>query len=102
MTYRWGPHGWRFLHYVTIGFPEQPSEVEKMNVYTFFQSVADVLPCAECRGHFRELLIDSPPRVQSGRELREWLFQAHNTVNERLGKPIFTRLQFYNEYGVSV
>ena len=21
----WGPHGWKFLHYVSLGYPEKPS-----------------------------------------------------------------------------
>ena len=22
----WGPHGWKFIHYVTLGYPNNPSD----------------------------------------------------------------------------
>ena len=28
----WGPHGWKFLHFVTLGYPEKPTENEKKKI----------------------------------------------------------------------
>ena len=25
----WGPHGWKFIHYVSLGYPENPTEEDK-------------------------------------------------------------------------
>jgi len=27
----WGPHGWKFMHYVSLGYPVNPTESEKQN-----------------------------------------------------------------------
>ena len=27
---KWGPHGWKFIHYVTLGYPHKPSKSDKL------------------------------------------------------------------------
>ena len=26
----WGPYGWKFIHYVTLGYPNNPSNEDKL------------------------------------------------------------------------
>ena len=30
----WGPHGWKFMHYVSLGYPNNPTENDKLNYKT--------------------------------------------------------------------
>ena len=32
----WGPHGWKFLHYVSLGYPDSPSYEDKSNYKQFY------------------------------------------------------------------
>ena len=32
----WGPHGWKFLHYVSLGYPENPTPEDKINYKNFY------------------------------------------------------------------
>jgi glycosyltransferase involved in cell wall biosynthesis len=48
-----------------------------------------------CKDHFAKLLKDMPPRFD---DWRRWTFEAHNAVNERLGKKRFTWEQFESKY----
>ena len=46
----WGPHGWYFLHSVTMHYPKNPSEQEKQIYFNFFKSLENVLKILDsCR-----------------------------------------------------
>jgi hypothetical protein len=30
----WGTHGWTFMHYITLAYPENPSEEDKKNDFS--------------------------------------------------------------------
>ena len=45
----WGPHGWKFIHYVSLGYPENPTINDKNFYKNFYYSLQDVLPCEKCR-----------------------------------------------------
>ena len=32
----WGPHGWKFLHYLSFGYPMNPTTEQKNQYKTFF------------------------------------------------------------------
>ena len=44
----WGPHGWKFIHYVTFGYPINPTNQDKENYKMFFLSLQNILPCSKC------------------------------------------------------
>lgn len=50
----WGPHGWKFIHYVTLGYPNNPSNIDKQNYSNFFETLKNVIPCSICGSHFKE------------------------------------------------
>ena len=50
----WGPHAWKFLHYVSLGYSSNPTREEKEKYKSFFLLLQDVLPCSICREHFKE------------------------------------------------
>lgn len=86
----WGPKAWDFMHTVTFAYPENnPSDLDKQNIIQFFQSIANNLPCKQCKFHFSKLLEEYPIPAENRETLSKWLVDRHNDVNKRLGKPIY-------------
>jgi len=87
----WGPVIWHALHYITLGYPEHPTENNKEKYKQFFTLLSDTIPCSICAAHFSENLLIMPldDKVLENREsLVKWLIDFHNVVNEKNKKPI--------------
>ena len=88
----WGPHGWKFIHYITLSYPENPTLTQKEKYKVFLLLLKDVLPCSLCAKHYEENLNILPlnDSVLSSREnLVRWGIDIHNKVNEANNKPIY-------------
>ena len=83
----WGYCTWTFLHTLAAKYPHSPTLDQKRAAKDLFESLAEILPCTLCQGHYTKLIAESPPAVNSRNDLVHWLWAAHNLVNERLGKP---------------
>jgi len=96
----WGPHGWIFLHSVTMNYPKEPTNEDKTLYRNFFSSLKRVLPCEKCAYHYKQHIINDPiePALESRNSLVRWLIKIHNKVNEDLGKPQYTYEQVIEEY----
>lgn len=80
----WGPHGWKFLHFVSLGYPENPTESDKKKYKTFFTLIKNVLPCGLCAGNFKMHLQQYPltDDIMSNKDkLISWCIKMHNLVN---------------------
>ena len=89
----WGPYGWKFIHYITLGYPTRPTENDKKIYYDFFMQLAKVIPCSICGNHFMENMKITPlsPDVLSNRNnLVAWGIEMHNHVNRMHNKKTYT------------
>ena len=99
-TVEWGPLFWPILH----GLAERAGNLrdpfaqndEQTEWPRFLLAVADVLPCPNCRQHYLKWIEDNPfapfkklPYSQIREWIRLWLFNLHNNINDRNGKPLF-------------
>lgn len=96
----WGAHGWKFMHYVTLGYPDNPTHNDKMNYKNFFTSLQNILPCTKCALNYKQNLVESPidPHLDNRDHLVKWLINIHNKVNLETGKaevPYEEALSFY-------
>lgn len=82
----WGPDGWKLLHSIAIGYPENPTKVEKDVYSSFFNGLKYVLPCIYCRRSYTQYINELPvePFLKNRRELSKWLYEIHNKVNAKL------------------
>jgi hypothetical protein len=84
----WGPHLWRSIHYIALGYPQQPTPEDVQNYYILFFNLWKVIPCYKCsvnyKRHLDELPIDS--FLSTRIKLFEWTVSLHNIVNKELGK----------------
>jgi hypothetical protein len=95
----WGPHGWKFIHYVTLGYPENPTQIQKDKFQAFFILLKDVLPCALCANHYKENLQHYPltDQILNSREkFIKWGIDIHNNVNKSNKKPKLDYTTAYN------
>ena len=89
----WGPHAWKFLHYVSLGYSENPTNEEKQKYKLFFMLLKDVLPCSTCRKHYSDNLDILPltdDNLSSRDNLVKWVIDLHNIVNKMKNKPIIS------------
>lgn len=85
----WGPHGWKFIHYITLGYPTNPTEHDKEKYYNFFNDLSNVVPCSICANHYKQHLDITPlndEALADKNSLMAWAIKMHNHVNARNGK----------------
>ena len=84
----WGPHGWKFMHYVSLGYPQEPTENDKRNYKEFYSNLKNVLPCKTCAMNYERNLTELPidNALQSRDSLVKWVIDIHNKVNKETNK----------------
>ena len=90
ITKIWGPHLWKSLHYISFGYPIDPTDDDKKNYKNFFTSLSYVLPCKYCRDSYQYFINSEPTEINdnifTNRDtLTEWLYHLHERVNQKLG-----------------
>ena len=85
----WGPFFWHTIHIVAIGYPKNPTYIDKKCAKEFYESLAYLIPCSVCRTHYKEHITSNPltPFLDSRTDLIKWTIDIHNSVNKMLGKP---------------
>jgi len=98
----WGKHFWKTMHYLSMAYPEAPTEQDKEDIKNFFTSISRVLPCAKCREHFKTNLKNYPlndKTLSSRKNMINWVKDLHNEVNRRNDKKEWTYDEIIKEYG---
>lgn len=102
---QWGPPAWQFLHTVTFGYPDEPDEEIKEDFWQFFRSLQEVLPCANCRRHYRKKLRQAEglrhtlrDPFSSRRQLSQWVVELHNAVNQQNHKETVAYKDVYKRF----
>ena len=98
----WGSHLWRFLHYLSLSYPENPTDEEKEIMLNFLESLQEILPCEKCRYNFNKHLDNLDMNVLNNNEsFVKWVYNVHNEVNRDTGKPILSYDEFIKMYTVN-
>ncbi|KAI8426615.1 hypothetical protein MSG28_005395 [Choristoneura fumiferana] len=84
-----GHYTWGFLHSMASYYPEKPSRSQQEAMSQFFNIFSQFYPCEPCALDFQDDIKEHPPKTESRNALAKWLCERHNTVNEKLGKPVF-------------
>ena len=82
----WGKTTWKFLHAVSLTYPDSPTDDQKDAMRALFNSLVHTLPCHNCRINLTKELAHMPIDVSSKQALNSWLLRLHNQVNQRLGQ----------------
>lgn len=90
LTSIWGGPEWDSLCCIAYGYPENPTDEDKLHYRTYFEHIKYVLPCCMCRKHLTEHTktgsqFEITPEIFESREsLTRWLYGLHNRVNDML------------------
>jgi FAD-linked sulfhydryl oxidase len=84
-----GRAGWTTLHTMAAYYPQNPSDEKKAEARQFLTLFARLFPCKICAKDFEQIINQHPPRLDSQKDFSLWLCEAHNHVNQKLGKPNF-------------
>jgi hypothetical protein len=86
----WGPRLWKVLHRIGYYSKFPVSDVLRKDARREFdwiiQHLETIVPCPECRQHI-ESYRKSHPICDYPEGVAKWMWEFHEAVNERLGKP---------------
>jgi hypothetical protein len=96
----WGPHGWKFIHYITLGYPYNPTNEIKNRYLNFFNSLKFVIPCSICGANFIKHMEEYPltDKILSNKmEFINWGILMHNLVNLSNNKKVYSNSEGFEE-----
>ena len=84
----WGPGAWLFIHSTAWHYDRTRDQSEEF--FEFYRDLGYVLPCLQCRKHYREHLDEGALREALNstdpKALWKWSVEIHNRVNVSLGR----------------
>ncbi|EJT75301.1 FAD-linked sulfhydryl oxidase ALR [Gaeumannomyces tritici R3-111a-1] len=84
-----GRSTWTLLHSIAATYPERPSRAEQADLVGFMGLFSKLYPCWVCADDFQAYMRREPVQARSRGDFGQWLCDAHNDVNKKLGKPVF-------------
>ncbi|GME96781.1 unnamed protein product [[Candida] boidinii] len=84
-----GRASWTLLHTIAASYPENPSLEQQLEMKVFINIFSKIYPCWFCAGDFQKFIKIDEPKVRTQEDFGRWLCNAHNSVNVKLGKPVF-------------
>lgn len=84
----WGRHGWIFMEYTALGYPDNPTENDKQSYKIFYKSMINTLPCEECKKNYKLHIEETPidNYLKNSNTLYHWVIVMKNKVNRLQGK----------------
>ncbi|PMD67118.1 mitochondrial FAD-linked sulfhydryl oxidase-like protein ERV1 [Hyaloscypha bicolor E] len=84
-----GRSSWTLLHSITASYPISPTLTEQSQVRQFMGLFSKLYPCWVCAEDFQDFMAKNRVRAESREEFGQWMCEAHNDVNRKLGKKEF-------------
>ena len=97
---------WHNMHVIAAAYPLVPTLDTRRQYLAYYRSLADVLPCRECRDHYRQYITSGPLRLtlatfRNRMTLFTWTVRLHDAVSRRVHGRIKHRrtvVQWYSYY----
>lgn len=94
----WGGAYWHHMHLRAIAWPDRPPPHKTIAEHLYLQRLLRDLPCASCAPHALRYYEAAPPNLALGQSYQLWVFDFHNAVSARLGKPQITYAAYEELY----
>ena len=95
----WGPVTWRLLHMMVLKVNNTITPTQMTELKNIILRILSNLPCPYCTSHAISYISTSNYKsIQNVSDLRIFMFQFHNKVNQRLNKPLITYEQHTDIY----
>lgn len=85
----WGAASWSLMHGLACYLPDEPYYASWL--FSWFVSMVKVIPCHECKEHAEHMLRNQRYHIRTLPQLKDALWQFHNTINYRSGKALLPR-----------
>lgn len=89
----WGGDLWASMHRFSLAYPERPTKKDQVAAYDLYRSIGFLLPCLGCQKHYQEYFkatFNKRKTTANRITLARWVYDLHEAVNRRLGKPVGT------------
>lgn len=86
-----GRSTWTLLHSMTATYPDTATPSQQDEMRSFLGIFSRLYPCWACAEDFQAWMAQerNQPRLGGRREFGNWMCEAHNEVNRKLGKAEF-------------
>lgn len=100
MSKTWGPSCWFLFHSLATKVKDEEFANLKTDIWNMITSICMNLPCPECRMHATRIINSANKSVvlASRVNLEKYLFDFHNSVNQRKRYKIFTWEEYTEKY----
>lgn len=96
---KWGEPTWYFLHCLAEKIQDDAFPSIRIEILNVIYTVCANLPCPDCANHASEYLKSiNYKMIQTKEQLKNVLFNFHNSVNNKKNLPIFPRDQLEAKY----
>ncbi|KAK2744015.1 hypothetical protein FQN57_004468 [Myotisia sp. PD_48] len=88
-----GRSTWTLLHSMAGAYPTKASPTQQNDMHSFLSLFSKLYPCWVCADDFRAWMNEpsgkNKPQLKGRAEFGNWMCNAHNEVNRKLGKKEF-------------
>ncbi|KAL2815491.1 hypothetical protein BJX63DRAFT_389653 [Aspergillus granulosus] len=88
-----GRSTWTLLHTMSATYPEKANAEQQTEMRGFLKLLSKLYPCWVCADDFRAWMAEpsgkNEPKLSGRKEFGNWMCEAHNEVNRKLGKKEF-------------
>jgi hypothetical protein len=99
----WGEPIWFLFHTLAHKVKEETFNVVKSELLNIIFLICNNLPCPDCSNHATRYLQGiNFDTIVTKTQLKDMLFNFHNSVNMRKGLPIFPREQLDEKYNTAI
>lgn len=89
----WGKSAWDFMDALVLTYPrENPPVAKRDAMYNFFESLGELLPCPDCRAHYKDYLSKHflYQALSSRKSLIDFYYNLRNEIHvNNTGRPNF-------------
>ena len=85
-----GPAYWKTMMSYAAAYPVSPSKEDKIQFKIFFKNLLKSFPCASCREHSKQYILQHPPETHSRKQLFDWMCGFENHIRQEQGKEPLT------------
>lgn len=99
----WGPSFWNTIHVLAHTSPHSMTDTQAKEYTSFIFFIAHKIPCPKCKLHFLTFLEKRKSLLLGMRKRSIFVSvmnDAHNEVNKRTGKRVFSLEEHYSMYSL--
>ena len=94
----WGPLFWDWFHNLAVCYPNKPTYQYASETYDKIENFIESLPCPNCKMHATRYIQQNPINLTDNKHFQIWVWKFHNSVNQRTGKPQFSKQEYDAKY----